>query len=307
MNFRRYSLGVLAWNLAVIVWGAFVRASKSGDGCGDHWPKCNGEVLPTAPTVKTVIEFSHRVTSGLALIAVVALVVWAFRAYPRGHVVRKGAATSMFFMLTEAGVGAALVLFKLVAGNDTLGRALFMAVHLVNTFLLVACLALTVFWAHGGGRPRFAGRGRELGLIFAALSSVILLGVSGAITALGDTLFPAVSLIEGLKSDFAPTAHLFVRLRIWHPMIAIASSLFVAAAVVLLPKGRDDAWLRKASSALGGLVIAQLTIGAVNVALLAPVWIQLVHLLVADLLWIALVILCASSLAEAATEEVPTA
>lgn len=298
MNFRRYSLGVLAWNLAVIVWGAFVRASKSGDGCGDHWPKCNGEVLPTAPTVKTVIEFSHRVTSGLALIALVALVVWAFRAYPRGHVVRKGAATSMFFMLTEAGVGAALVLFKYVAGNDTLGRALFMAVHLVNTFLLVACLALTAFWAHGGGRPRFAGRGRELSLIFAALSSVILLGVSGAITALGDTLFPAVSLIEGLKSDFAPTAHLFVRLRIWHPMIAIASSLFVAAAVVLLPKGRDDAWLRKASSALGGLVVAQLTIGAVNVALLAPVWIQLVHLLVADLLWIALVILCAAALSE---------
>lgn len=297
MTFKRYSLGVLAYNLLVIVWGAFVRASKSGDGCGDHWPRCNGEVIPTAPTIKTMIEFSHRVTSGIALISVVVLVVWAWRAFERGHVIRKGAAASMFFMLTEAAVGAGLVLFKYVAGNDTLGRALFMAVHLVNTFLLVASITLTAWWAHGGGRPRLAGQGRVLWLSTATLLSVLLLGVSGAIAALGDTLFPAVDLIESIKSDFAPTAHLFVRLRVWHPVIAVISAVLVLASSGLLSRWRPGAWVRKSASLLGGLVLLQLTLGALNVALLAPTWMQLVHLLVADVLWIVLVVLNAAALA----------
>jgi cytochrome c oxidase assembly protein subunit 15 len=300
MKFARYSLGVLGLNLAVIVWGAFVRASKSGDGCGAHWPVCNGEVIPTAPTFKTLVEYAHRLTSGLALISVVVLVVWAFRAFERGHAVRRAAGASMLFMLLEAAVGAMLVLFKYVAGNDTLGRAMFMAVHLANTFLLVGALTLTVLWAH---RPlvRLArdARVRTFGLVL--LGSVMLLGVSGAIAALGDTLFPAVTLIEGLKSDFAPTAHLFVRLRMWHPVLAVGSAaLALTGAAWFARLRRGDEVVQRASSVVGTLVVGQLALGVLNVALLAPVWMQLVHLLVADLVWMSLVVLCAVTLDERA-------
>jgi cytochrome c oxidase assembly protein subunit 15 len=296
--FARYALGVLGLNLAVIVWGAFVRASKSGDGCGAHWPVCNGEVIPTAPTFKTLVEYSHRLTSGLALVSVVVLAVWAFRAFDKGHAVRRAAGASMLFMLLEAAVGAMLVLFKYVAGNDTLGRAMFMAVHLVNTFLLVGALTLTALWAlRPPGRLSRDPRIRTVGVVL--LGSVMLLGVSGAIAALGDTLFPAVSLLDGLQSDFAPTAHLFVRLRMWHPVLAVASSALALAAAAWFAKlRRGHEAVQRTSSLVGTLVVGQLGLGALNVALLAPVWIQLVHLLVADLVWMSLVVLCAVTLDE---------
>src|SRR5215467_12703113 len=70
-----FAWGVLAYNVAVIAWGAFVRASGSGAGCGRHWPLCNGEVVPRPTSVATVIEATHRATSGLALVGVVGLLV----------------------------------------------------------------------------------------------------------------------------------------------------------------------------------------------------------------------------------------
>ena len=108
---------MLAYNLAVILWGAYVRASGSGAGCGAHWPLCNGEVIPRAPSIATLVEYSHRLTSGLALLGVVALMVWTWRVWGRGHPARRGALLSLIFILTEAAVGAGLVLFELVADN----------------------------------------------------------------------------------------------------------------------------------------------------------------------------------------------
>src|SRR5829696_8162535 len=113
-RFAIYAWAVLAYNLLVILWGAYVRATGSGAGCGSHWPLCNGEVVPRAAAAQTLIEFTHRATSGLALLAVVALVAWVFQAFPRRHPARKGAASSLVLILTEAAVGAGLVLFELV-------------------------------------------------------------------------------------------------------------------------------------------------------------------------------------------------
>ncbi|HEX5691237.1 MAG TPA: COX15/CtaA family protein, partial [Roseiflexaceae bacterium] len=110
-RFRRYAWGVLGYNLLVIVWGAYVRASGSGAGCGSHWPLCNGTVLPRAPQIETIVELAHRLTSGLALIAVLGLVVWAVRLWPGSHRVRRGAFASLFFIILEALIGAGLVLF----------------------------------------------------------------------------------------------------------------------------------------------------------------------------------------------------
>ncbi len=149
-RFARFAAFVLVYNLGIILWGAYVRASGSGAGCGSHWPLCNGDVIPRAPEVATLIEFAHRVSSGGAMLLIGVMLVWAYRAFGRRHPVRVGATLSAFFIVTEALVGAGLVLFSLVADNASLARALFMAVHLANTFLLLAALTLTAWWAYGG-------------------------------------------------------------------------------------------------------------------------------------------------------------
>jgi heme A synthase len=269
-RFARYAWFTLACNIAVILWGAFVRASGSGAGCGSHWPLCNGEVLPRSPRIETLIELTHRVTSGMALLLVVGLVVMAWRRRPQGHPARRAAALTMFFMLTEAAVGAGLVLFELVADNQSMARAMFMGTHLVNTFFLLAFLTLTAHHASGGAPFRWRG-GMALGL-----AALIVAGVSGAVAALGDTL-----LASG--QDLSPTAHLLIRLRI--PVAAGLFMAFLAARAMSHPAARWTA----------GLVVAQIVAGVLNVVLLAPVWMQIVHLLLADLLWISAVLLAAAS------------
>jgi cytochrome c oxidase assembly protein subunit 15 len=280
-----------------------VRASGSGAGCGQHWPLCNGEIVPRAPAVATLIELTHRVTSGLALLALLALVVAVWRSRPAGHPARRAAGWSMLFMLTEAGVGAGLVLFELVADNASVARALFMAVHLANTFLLLGAMTLTARWLEDGpvgmSLERRGGRAAIIGLL--ALG-VLVVGVSGAVAALGDTLFPATSLAHALEQDLSPTSHVLLRLRVIHPTLAVIVAL---ALIVIAPRLPIDGETRPGGTGPGlgpGTWVAllaslQAAIGGLNVVLLAPIWLQLVHLLVADLLWIAVVLLGAAVLA----------
>jgi cytochrome c oxidase assembly protein subunit 15 len=292
----RFAWAVLAYNIGVILWGAYVRATGSGAGCGEHWPLCNGVVIPRDPSVATLIEYSHRITSGFALIAVVVLLVWVWRACAPGHPARRGAVWTVFFMLTEAAVGAGLVLFQLVADNASMARAMFMAVHLLNTFILVGWLTLTAWWL-SGGRPvslrLHSGRSAAFAV---ATFGLLLVGVSGAVAALGNTLYPDGSLAEGLAADLSPTSHFLIRLRILHPTFAVLTSVGLIFGASRLAKGAGDTAHRLARqvAALSGI---QLLAGAVNLILLAPVWMQLVHLLIADLLWIAFVLLGAAALA----------
>jgi heme A synthase len=295
--YARYAWGVLAFNLSVIAWGAFVRATGSGAGCGNHWPLCNGEVLPRSPAVATLIEFGHRISSGLDLMLVAGLVFGAWRAFPRAHPVRGAAALSAVFLVTEALIGAGLVLLQHVATDASVGRGFWVAGHLVNTFLLVACLALTAWWASGYAPPRRARAGSLLVVMGAALGGVLLIGVSGAVTALGDTLFPAATLAEAKALTFSDTAHLFVRLRIWHPALALVVAVVVLAASAYAVAHRRTRTVRVLAVALVGLYATQLAVGAVNVWLLAPVTIQLAHLVLSDCVWTVLVLLTAAALA----------
>jgi heme A synthase len=285
----RYAWFTLACTIAVILWGAFVRASGSGAGCGSHWPLCNGEVLPRSPRIETLIELTHRVTSGMALLLVVGLVVMAWRHRPKGHAARRAAALTLFFMLTEAAVGAGLVLFELVADNRSMARAMFMGTHLVNTFFLLAFLTLTAHHASGGAPFRWRTRGG--GLLALGLGALIVAGVSGAVAALGDTLFPAETLSEAWRQDLSPSSHLLIRLRLLHPMISVTAGLFMA---FLAARALSDPATARPARWTAGLVAAQIVAGVVNVFLLAPVWMQIVHLLLADLLWISAVLLSAA-------------
>jgi heme A synthase len=288
----RFAWSVLLYNVAVILWGAYVRATGSGAGCGSHWPLCNGDVLPRAPELATLVEFSHRLTSGLALVAVVVLVAWARRACPPGHPARMGAALSLLFMLTEAGVGAGLVLFQLVADNASMARALFMVVHLLNTFVLLAFLTLTAWWLSGGERLRLSGRGVMTSSILAA--AILVVGASGAVAALGDTLFPAGSLAEALRADMSATSHLLIRLRVLHPVLAVALVIGLLTGAPRLANGSGPAGRGLSRAVMTGAAV-QLLLGFLNVVLLAPVWLQLVHLLLADAIWIGFVLLAATS------------
>jgi cytochrome c oxidase assembly protein subunit 15 len=274
--FQRFAWGVLAFNMLVVLWGSYVRASGSGAGCGSHWPLCNGVVVPTAPSAATIIEFTHRATSGLALLLAAALVVWSFRDFPRGHGVRRFASFSMLFLCAEALLGAGLVLLRYVARDASAGRALYLSAHLINTQLLLGFLAATAWFAGPSAKPG----GRRPLFLNAALLVALAAGVTGAIAALGDTLYPASSLTAGVASELAGAAPVLLRLRMLHPAVALIAAVYLLFAA----RGRAGGQL------LIACILIQFAAGILNWILLAPVWMQIVHLLLADLLWIALVL-----------------
>jgi heme A synthase len=283
-RFARYAWGVLTYNLAVVLWGAFVRATGSGAGCGNHWPACNGEVIPRTPTLATLIEYTHRATSGIDLLLVALLVLWAFRVFPRGHDARFGAMLSAVFLITEALLGAGLVLLEKVARNASVW---WQTTHLLNTLTLLASLTVAAWW--GSGRPRIRLTGRYRWMAAVSLGAVMLMGVTGVVAALGDTLFPAHSVAEGLAQDLDPQSHIFLRLRVIHPMLATLLGAWLLFFVVTAPPRT-----RHFGRAVLALFLVQAGLGVANWLLLAPVWLQLVHLLTADLLWVMLVLLCAT-------------
>ncbi len=295
---RRFAWGVLVYFVAVILWGGVVRATGAGAGCGDHWPLCNGTVLQHAPSTDTLIEFSHRVTSGISFFSVVALLWWTLAVTVRGHLARAAAAAAVAFTLVEAILGALLVKLGLTAESQSPLRAPYLALHLTNTLLLLAALALT---AHFLGRERGFLR-RDLKLVApvgAVLGLLVFLvvGVTGSLAALGDTLFPASSLGTAFAEDFSHTltggSAWLVRWRWTHPTIAFLACIFLIWILVRAAQ-RSQAWDNRGLSALVLVLLAgQYVLGVLDVVLLAPVWLQIAHLLGADALWIGLVILTA--------------
>jgi len=290
MRFSRYAWAVLAFNVLDVLWGALVRATGSGAGCGDHWPLCNGQITPAFATWKTAIEFTHRAITGIDTFAVLLLVVWAFRAFPRGSLVRRGAVLSAVFLVSEALFGAALVLLQHVAYDTSLARVYWLSAHLTNTLTLLACLALTAWWAEG--HPPAPARGRDFWSGMAALVTVVAVGITGAISALGDTLFPAPSLAAGLARDFDRTSNVILRLRGLHP--ALAGCVGACVLLYALSRAGADRNVRPLGYAVALAVAAQIAAGFLNLLLLAPVWMQIVHLLLADVVWISLVLLAVS-------------
>jgi heme a synthase len=277
--FSRYAWCVLAWSVLVILWGAFVRATGSGAGCGEHWPLCNGEVLPRSPTMTTVIEFLHRVTSGVALLSVAALVAWAVRIFPPGHRARRLAWISMGLLLVEALLGAGLVLFSYVEKNASAGRAIYLCAHMTNTLLLIAALTATAWFA----RAPVGAWSRVPKFVWYGFAAAFLATLTGVIAALGDTIWPATSLAEGIRTEFTSAAPALLKLRLLHPLVAFLAGFFVLVAAFSALRSPAKPWV-------AGLVLVQLALGTANVFLLAPVWMQITHLAVGIGLWLWLVV-----------------
>ena len=281
---RRFSKWNLGYTLAVILWGAYVRATGSGAGCGEHWPLCNGVVIPRAERLQTVIEFLHRATSGISLSLTALGVLWAWKASRPGALIRKVAVLSGVAILLEALLGAALVLLKLVEFDQSAARAVSISLHLANTLFLLATLTTLVF---ASAEPANFER-RKISILprstlfWGALAGFVILGMSGAVTALGDTLFPAKDLLTGVAQDFVSGAHFLLRLRVIHPLVATGWIVLG----FLWSQQIEERELIRLRSGLIGLMILQFLIGFLNWILLAPNLLQLLHLLVADLIFI---------------------
>lgn len=303
ITFSAYAKFVIVYNILVIVYGAFVRATGSGAGCGNHWPDCKGQIIPRPEQIETVIEFIHRLTSALDGLLVIGLVLWAFRAFPKGSPVRFGAVFSLAFILIEGALGAALVRLELVAYNDSPQRALWVAGHLVNTLILLSWLTLTAWWSEGRGWLQLRGQGSVLWSVGAGLVGLVVVAAAGAVTALGDTLFPSESLAQGLAQDFSPTAHFLIQLRIWHPVLAILVGVYAWVSAGIFRATYPTA--ASYSRLVQAMFVIQLVAGFLNLFLLAPVWAQLIHLMLADLLWIAYLLLAAHILSTPESRPVP--
>ena len=291
---RRFAWAVLAYFIAVILWGALVRATGSGAGCGDHWPLCNGTVMQHSPRVDTMIEFTHRITSGISFFSAVGLLVWAFAGTVRGHLARAASVASVVFTLLEAVLGALLVKLGLTAQSQSPLRAPYLALHLTNTLLLLASLTLV---AHLLSRKQGYTRATvritaPIGATIAVLI-VLIVGVTGSLAALGDTLFPASSLRAAMAQDFSATSGWLMRWRWTHPAIAFLASVFLIWLLVRASQ-KTSHWDNRGLSALVLVLLAvQYLLGVLDVVLLAPTWLQVAHLFGADVLWAALVILVA--------------
>ncbi|MCA9971032.1 MAG: COX15/CtaA family protein [Anaerolineales bacterium] len=295
-RFTTFAWITVAYTVFVILWGAFVRATGSGAGCGSHWPSCNGQVIPRPEQIETIIEFAHRITSALNGLLVIGLVFGAFRLFPKGHLARRGAVLSLIFIIIEGLLGAALVRFEWVVDNVSVSRVVASGVHLINTSILVTVIALTAWWGGGGGRLRLKGQGSAAWLIGIAYVGYLVLSASGAITALGDTVFPSETLRAGLAADLDPTAHFLVRLRVWHPVIAIALGLYLVMMSTAVSTQRPSPSADRHARYLKIIFGVQLLAGFVNVLLLAPVWMQIVHLLLANLVLLVLILFSADIL-----------
>jgi heme A synthase len=285
-------------SVAVILWGAIVRVTGSGAGCADHWPLCNGELIPRSPALATVIELTHRVTSSLAGVMSMWLLWLAFRDFERGSQLRRAALWGFGLMALEGAIGALLVKRGLVAKDASAARAFVVALHLGNTFLLLAVQVITLQLARQPVALRLRGNGSLAWLLGGALALVLLVGASGAVTALGDTLFPAATLAQGVADDLSERAHFLIRLRVWHPLLAVLAGavvVYLAQHVrALCATPATERWARRVTLAY----LAQLALGSLNLLLLAPAAVQVMHLLLADLTWIALVQLAMAALSQ---------
>ena len=305
-RFSYLAWAVLLFTVLVILGGAVVRATGSGDGCGETWPVCSDRIFPANAGVETMIEFGHRLTSGLAILGIAALFLWSRRLYERGDLVRWASAAAVVLIVIESLIGASLVLFGWVDDDTSIARMVVVPLHLMNTMLLVASLTLTAWWASGNPYPRRDLRSSEGRRLVLGAVGLIVVAVVGALNALADTLYPAEDFISGFRAELTPGAPWLVQARVLHPLVAILVGLAVAYGVTALSHNRGDR-TRMLARAVAILVLAQFGLGIINVLLATPLETQVIHLAMANAVWIAYLLFAAALLGEPARTEPLTA
>jgi cytochrome c oxidase assembly protein subunit 15 len=285
----RFAWTALYWNVAVVLWGAYVRATGSGAGCGNKWPLCDGDLAGASAKPQTIVEFTHRITSVISLLMVTGLVVWCWRVTKKGDWARYSAFLAAALLANGALLGAALVLMKHVANDQSTGRILFLCLHFGNTLLLLAALSLTAAWLSNGSRKfTLIAEWPAVSSIGLGLLAAMVTGIAGTVAALADTLFPSTSLPSSLAQDFSFGAPALLHVRPLHPALAAVAACYVLWGILRFSIRRNR--FSQSAIALIVLFVVQVGIGIANVLLLAPVWLQIVHLFLADVLWVLLVL-----------------
>ena len=296
-KFAVFAWSFVAYLLFVILFGAWVRITHSGAGCGSHWPTCHGELVPIAPSVETIIEYTHRLTSGFLGILGIVLVAWAARLRQRRVLI--AAIVTLVLIVFEALIGAGLVLKELVADDDSVARAVVIALHLANTLILTGAASLVAWWSHTDAEPEPRDHRGLFWLGIGGLGLLVITSMSGAVTALGDTLFPvdpaAGDLLARVQGDLSNAKHFLVRLRIIHPLVAVATALYLIVFSYVVRAADVTPHARRWAATLFALVLIQTLVGIINIGLAAPGWLQLTHLLIAQLVWIAALLTAATS------------
>ncbi len=272
---RPLLFATVIYTILVILWGAWVRISHSGDGCGDTWPLCHGQLIPTAERAKTWVEYAHRVMSGLYGLLVFFIFLWSRKVFTEGHRSRRYGAWLLFFCILEALLGANIVLFKLVGTNDTFFRALVIGIHQINSLLLTGVSAL-LFLTSGedSNRPplKFPGSAYLRYFLF------LLLAMAGAWAALSSTLYPAEGFAQSLNHELDEGAPMMMRLRSLHPIFALLFGTWMCV------------WLyKKLDLTTCALWVFAILVGILTLLLASPVVLKITHLFLAHLLWISLI------------------
>ncbi|MEN8234910.1 MAG: COX15/CtaA family protein [Actinomycetota bacterium] len=303
-RFRNLAWSVLIFNVLVVLGGAIVRATGSGDGCGESWPRCTGRLFPANPGVETMIEFGHRITSALAILGVVVMYFLARRLYDKGHRVRGAATASLALLLFESILGGLLVIFGWVDQDASIGRMIIVPLHLINTYVLIGALTLTAWWSSGTSEiVKPVDRNARNRLLLGA-AGLLVIGAIGALNALSDSLYPAESFLAGFQEEFSRDAPWLLQIRVFHPIVAIALGLGVAYLVTRLAVPATEK-TKQYGAMVRWLIILQLLVGLSNVLLAAPLEIQVAHLAVADAIWIAYLVFGASLLGEPRQADLP--
>ena len=292
-RFSKFSWFLLVWTILVIAWGTVVRATNSGAGCGNFWPLCGESLIPTFEVFHTGVEFLHRAMSGLLILLVIALVVWGSKHYKHDPLQKKVVWGVLGFTIIESILGAGLVLLGLVEDNDSHLRIAAVSIHLLNTFFLLGIITVNAWWSnHPPVEANSSKASRSITIAY--LVAIAIIGATGAITALADTLFPSTSMQHTLEEQLQPGGHILIYLRIYHPIIAILlGGLLFISLRYFLPGG--TATVRRVKIGLMAAILLQVVLGFANILLLTPLYIQVLHLVTADLIWIFCVILFLSN------------
>ncbi len=288
-TFHKFCWLLVVYTVLVIIWGAWVRISHSGDGCGNHWPLCDGSYIPTAPSQKTLIEYFHRLSSGIYGIFVLALTIIAFRVFPKKSAARQVAVATFILMIIEALLGAALVLKGLVGENATIFRLSVMTLHQMNSLLLTGSTVILALVTQPARNPLTLQVSWQ-GLLAQGSNWIIfmLIPATGAWAALANTLFPSQTLQEGLQKDLASDSPWILKLRIVHPILALVIGLSLILKFYKKSE-QTEGDLSKANLQVASAMSIAVIFGILTLLLLSPVWMKLVHLTIAQLVWISLV------------------
>lgn len=283
-QYKKFAFSLLIYTVLVILWGAWVRISHSGDGCGDTWPLCHGRLIPEAERGKTWVEYGHRLMSGIYGLVVIYFWWVARKIYQPGHFARKAALATLIFTITEALLGAKLVLFKLVTTNDTPYRAFVMALHQVNSFMLTGAVALVAVAALSQAETQQPPSSKQVYRFFPWI--IVVIGITGAWASLSNSLFPTENLWDGFMADFSSDSHFLIRIRGLHPVLALLGGGGLALYFWLKAQTAELQVIQKRSLQMSLLLIFGIMFGIGTLLLHAPVWMKIVHLALAHSIWV---------------------